>query len=194
MRNDGITLIITTRYFPSWWPDGERLDWDVNLLEISNNKEAFEKNPCAKTDSFGTYDVFVVPCLDKTASPEQKGEYLEKTLSLICPNREYKNVYLCAHDKDFNVDGDVYGNLVKKDNVPCDGCHQLMELLEMKHAYMFAHDEDKSAVGKIVMMINSGKFGENECASIIKIIDAEREMNDFFTSINANINTYPLAT
>lgn len=196
MADGRIKLIITTRYVPFGWPNGVGLDWDVDLLDIpdNDNKKKFKANPAVKSKGFGIYDVYVVPCLEKGVDSKQKGECLEKIIVLTCPDLEYKNVYLCAHDNDFNVDRVVYGELVKKDNVLCDGCHQLMELVERKHAYMFAHDEDKSAVGEIVMKLEDPKWGEKECNSLISIIDAERDMYDFFASINDNTKSYPLAT
>ena len=196
MSNGRINLIITTRYLPNWWDNGVFMDWDIDLLEIPDYdvRKLFMENPCVKTKSFGIYDVFVVPCLNKNVDSGQKGKYLEKTIALICSNLDFRNVYLCAHDKDFDVDGDVYGDFVKKDNVSCAGCHQLMELVEMKHAYMFAHDGDRSAVGRIVMRLADDELEKKDCESLVSIIDAEREMNDFFTSINANINTYPRMT
>lgn len=167
-----------------------------------NASKTFKSNPCVKTKKLNNDEwvTCVVPCMKNSDSDkialERKCQYIEYILELCSNGIEANNVYLVAHDKDFvNFDGVKGGELLKEKHIPTHNCVRLKKLVGIGHAYMFQHDINYD-VGKLISKIDkinisdndngNEKFEENDFKKLLDIIDAEWEMNDFFSSVNKN--------
>ena len=207
-------VIITTKKYPiaNDWKLEKTMD--VNKLGLFTDKygtkglaalldfddktvlqDAFIKNPCVKTKRFnnGAWVIHVVPCMGQKErlKLEHKCQYIEYILELCSDGCDHQNVYLVAHDKDFvNFEGVKGGELLKEKHIPTQNCVRLKELVGIGHAYMFQHD-DGNDVGNVILKIDNG-FEENDFKKLLDIIDAEWEMNDFFTMVDKDTsNEYP---
>lgn len=219
VNNTKKVVILTTKKYPiaKDWNPGKTMDISrlgmftdknginglVALLDFDNKtdlQDAFFKTPCVRTKRFNNdaWEIHVVPCMGQNdiLKSEHKCQYIEYILELCSNGCDRQNVYLVAHDKDFvNFEGVKGGELLKEKHIPTQNCVRLKELVGIGHAYMFQHD-DGNNVGKVILKINNG-FDENDFKVLLDIIDAEWEMNDFFTMVNkdaANEYPYPKTT
>ena len=202
MPENNIILIITTRNYPLviWEKfSDDIIKWDLKKLAfdakpcVKNSKDV-----CIKTLRFNNFRVFVVPCLEKNVSDEDRRGYLEYVISTICPNinDNANNVYLFAHDRDFNKNKP--GLLGAESDVPQGNTpiQSLSKLVEARSIYLFQHS---GYIGDVMSCINqysddhsSTKFGEKQCKELFYIFATEQKMCDFFQSTNTNAdNRYP---
>lgn len=141
----------------------------------------------------GIFDVYVVPCLieksiDDIDFNEIKTKYLEKVVTQI---RELHSTlfptcfYLIAHEKDFNADKpDVLAT-----SLPANTSDNffLKDLLEIKHVYLFQHEDSCKVYEYLSELINKGDI--NACKDILYIIENEARMISFFQEVD-NENEY----
>ena len=199
-------VIITTKHYPiaDDWDNGGTMDIDrlglfagndgllglVSRLELYGDAtEQFTNNPCVKTKRFenNAWVTCVVPCMKNNDSltAQLKGQYIEYILELCSEGTDAQNVYLVAHEKDFVNFAGVKGELVKERHIPTPNCVRVKELVKMGHAYMFQHDEGND-VGKYVIPKLENNFDKEDFKRLLHIVDAEWEMNDFFTMVNTD--------
>ena len=204
LENKKIILIITTRNYPSVvWNNSCELKWDFEQLDF-NDKNLYSESKGdifqIKKLSFEDYTVFVVPCLTRNVTDEDRRGYLENVISTICPNLKevIDDVYLVAHDGDFNKS--EKGAIVTEKDVPRGDTliPLLSELVKHGHVYMFHHDNPVISIllTKITEYDDDGvntEFGIIECQQLVfDIVEPERTMRKHFQSINLNVkNRYP---
>lgn len=208
-NNTQKVVIITTKRYPitNDWEEGKNMDvnrlglftkdddTDIGIeglvarLEFQSTdlKGKFKEKPCLRTKRFNadTWVAYVVPCMQNkdSVTKELKGQYLEYILELCSEGVDAQNVYLVAHEKDFVNFGGVTGELVKEKHIPTPNCERLKELVKRGHAYMFQHD-DGNPVGKDVIPKIDNGFDKEDFERLLGIIDAEMEMNNFFTMVD----------
>ena len=202
-----IVLIITTKYYPIKWDkekdsgldtlnigSGNAFNW-ADFAYGTTQSDEFKKDPCIRTRGFVisrqgnklTYQVFVVPCLnpDFVTEADQKGKYLEFVIKKCSNDVSFDNVYLIAHDKDFNIEkGEedyVNANCIINMN-----SNLLKTLVDIRHVYMFQHEE-KREVGGIVSKLNTEKFDDKMCDQLFNIVFGIKDMAEFFTSVDEDV-------
>ena len=190
-ENKIITLIITTRAYPSSsWNIHCELKWDFDQLEFDDKSEYNCEEVFIKALDFEPYRVFVVPCLQKCVTNDNRRKYLEYVINTICNGIDLHDVYLVAHDKDFNRN--EKGAIVTKKDVPEGNSPipSLLKIIDNRHAFMFQHDD--SRVRKIITNIKDG-FEKEDCRKLVyDVVEPERKMREFFQSVNdQNDFVYP---
>ena len=192
-----IKIILTTRHYPihKEWECHRQLEINTEWLDFNNNKEKKKAFNGRRKRVFEPFTVFVVPCVDvnnETITMDQQREYLNDVIGLVLENGDdYYNVFLVAHDGDYGVHG-VEGDYVEMSQVSggSSHCPRLLELVKIKHAYMFQHGDNKK-IGNIVKKLDDNSFDKIMCTRLYNLVFGEREMLDFFVKVNADRQSYP---
>ena len=165
------------------------LDNDKSNLELKQEEIfawQFLHKPFDST-SDNSFDVYVVPCLKEksfqdTKFNKKKANYLESILNQIfgCHSKlDLTYFYLIAHEKDFNTNKpDVLATSLPDQN----GNHsRLQGLVEIKHVYLFQHQDICVIYNSLHKLICSS---EDTCNKILNLIDKTDEMIRFFQNVN----------
>lgn len=196
-------LVISTRSYPPTsnnWDDasfriqieGKDLDEHVNVkLAQGEGIVAKRKEFLSQGDKSLKFVVYVAPCLRVGADDATKVNYIEQLVKEAKKdsNLDWEQVYLVAHDKDFNGSEDH----VLLEKLPFSGSYPcLSNLVKQCHVYLFQHD-DKGMIYKHIKRIPRTKeplFGYEDCVTILSIITKEKEMIDYFCKINEDSKSY----
>ena len=138
------------------------------------------------------YNIYLVSSLKETNNNDaainmQKTQYLENVVCIIMSDLDIKDLslyYLIAHKEDFNSsEYDVIANKTP-DTGNKSSYNKLTKLVDLKHVYLFQHEDNCKVYNHLYNLINLTK--KEECNKILHIVDNESKMISFFQEVDNN--------